>query len=167
MTHFEASDFISDQQHSFRRGFSTVTQHLYTVNEFAKALDREGQIDVIFLDFAKSFERQLHQKLQIKLKAILNNERLVRWLDSYLSNCYQFVEVGGVSSPTVPVISAVPQGSVLSPLPFFVYINDIASDSDIQCRFYANDCVLVSKLLGSHLCRIPEWCKNWQMSLDC
>lgn len=86
MTHFEASNFIPDQQHSFRRGFSKVTQPLYTVNEFAKALDREGQIDIIFLDFAKSFERQLHQKLQIKVKAILNNEWFVRWLDSYLTN---------------------------------------------------------------------------------
>lgn len=174
VTHFEANNFISEQQHGFRRGFSTATQLLHTVNEFAKVLDKGGQVDVIFLDFAKAFDRVPHQKLLIKLKSLLANERLVRWLDSYLSNRHQFVEVGGVTSPTIPVISGVPQGSVLGPLLFLIYINDLIVDDSVQCRFYADDCVLFSEVdsrcnqvkLSNCLNSITQWCTNWQMSLN-
>lgn len=84
-----------------------VTQILYIVNELAKVVDQDGQMDV---DFAKAFDRVSHSKLLIKLRVILGNDNLLRWLESYLSNRHQFVEVGGACSPIVSVISGVPQG---------------------------------------------------------
>lgn len=121
MTHFVANKFISGQQHNFTCGFSMVTQLLHTASRFPKFLIREARWASFFwtLEFAKAFDQVSHRKIRKKREKLgvnLDNEGLVLWLHSCLNKCYQFVEVGGLPLPTAPVISHIPQGSVLGPL---------------------------------------------------
>lgn len=138
----ESKNFFASSQHGFRRGLSTVTQLLHITNEFIATLDKEGQIDVIFLDFQKAFDRVSHSNLMTKLRSLLNNNQLVKWLDSYLSNRHQYVQIAKSKSKTAPVLSGVPQGSVLGPLLFLIYLNDLAFDSSVRSRFFADDCIV-------------------------
>lgn len=170
----EDNNFFSEAQHGFRRGLSTATQLIHTSNDFCSTLDKMGQIDAIFLDFEKAFDRVLHSKLLLKLRNILQNQQILQWLDSYLSHRQQYVQISTSSSPIAPVFSGVPQGSVLGPLLFLIYLNDLKLDSPVRARFFADDCVVYhtilaegdQTILNNYLCAVSNWCQNWTMSLN-
>lgn len=132
---------FSPNQHGFRRGFSTVTQLIHTTNDLFKSLDEGGQIDAVFIDFEKAFHRVSHSHLVFKIKKLLANPKILRWLDSYLSGRCQYVHIANNTSNSAPVYSGVPQGSVLGPLLFFIYLNDLFSSPSVRCRLFADDCV--------------------------
>lgn len=138
----ESNGLIDSRQHGFRRGLSTVTQLLEMVHDLAISLDNQNQIDILFLDFEKAFDRVSHRKLLIKLKPILKNDSLLAWIEAYLNCRYQCVTVNGSSSPSAPVESGIPQGSILGPLFFLVFINDIVHDIPVKIQLFADDCVL-------------------------
>lgn len=172
----DAHDVLSEFQHGFRKGYSTITQLVTVTHSLASCLDKNGQIDAIFLDFSKAFDRVPHDKLIFKLRNIGLPEILIIWITSYLTNRYQFVEVNGEQSGCLPVDSGVPQGSVLGPLLFLLYINDITTDLDqnVQIRLFADDCVLFQEItsindqihLNSSLAKIYEWCNTWDMKVN-
>lgn len=170
----ESNRFFSPNQHGFQQGFSTATQLIHTTDDFLKTLDKGGQIDAIFLDFEKAFNRVSHSHLMFKIRQILTNERIVRWLDSYLSNRYQHVKIADTNSPFAPVCSGVPQGSVLGPLLFLIYLNDMASEFTVRCRFFADDCIVCLSIqstgdhitLSEYLSAVTAWCNSWKMSLN-
>lgn len=170
----ESNNIIDSRQHGFRRGLSTVTQLLEMVHDLASGLDKQSQIDILFLDFEKAFDRVSHRKLLIKFKAILKNDSLLAWIEAYLSCRYQCVTVGGTNSPSAPVQSGIPQGSVLGPLFFLVFINDIVRDIPVKIRLFADDCVLYQEvndpsdqlLLNDSLSKIQDWCTKWQMNIN-
>lgn len=165
---------LDNRQHGFRKNFSTVTQLLETVHDLASAIDRQRQVDIIYLDFEKAFDRVSHPKILLKLKSILQNDSLHSWIEAYLSNREQGVCIDDVSSKSAVVQSGVPQGSVLGPLLFLVFINDIASDIPIKVKLFADDCVLYHEIespndqatLNTSLNKIQEWCLKWQMTIN-
>lgn len=108
----ENNHFFSSNQHGFRRGLSTVTQLVHTTNDFFNTLDEGGQIDAVFIDFEKAFDRVSHTHLMFKIRQLLTNQKLLRWLDSYLSERYQYVHIANKTSHLAPVYSGVPQCSV-------------------------------------------------------
>lgn len=142
----ENNDFFSESQHGFRRGFSTTTQLLHMTNEILAIMDRGGQVDIIFLDFEKAFDRVPHKKMMMQLKSIICSEQTLRWLDSYLTHRKQFVSIGASNSSLASVLSGVPQGSVLGPLLFLIYLNDLACKFAVWCRFFADDCIVYSSI---------------------
>lgn len=109
-----------------------------------------------------------------KILRVLTNEIILRWLDSYLSHRYQHVQITDKNSTSAPVHSGVPQGSVLGPLLFLIYLNDMSSESNVQCRFFADDCVAYLLIqsrtdhatLNEYLSVITAWCNSWKMSLN-
>lgn len=172
----ERHSILTSFQHGFRKGYSTVTQLVTVTHEFAKALDNNVQVDTIFLDLSKAFDKVPHDKLIQKLKNINLPESLVAWVSRYLMNREQYVLIDGHASSCLPVTSGVPQGSVLGPLLFLLYINDIVTvvTPTTHVRLFADDCILFREIssmqdqieLNTNLDNIYSWCRDWGMVVN-
>lgn len=103
ITEFLSKNTISCHQHGFRKGFSTCTQLVTTVHDFAKAVNLGKQVDAIFMDFSKAFHKVSHKKLLHKLDLTLGNAKIVTWLSAYLSNRHQYVSFKDRASRRLPV----------------------------------------------------------------
>ena len=99
-------------------------------------------MDVIYLDFKKAFDSVPHQRLLIKLKAYGITGNLFAWTESFLKDRDQRVLMNGVNSSWTQVKSGIPQGSVLGPLLFSIFVNDLPTTLHSDCLLFADDCKL-------------------------
>ena len=141
MGHLDQYNLLSDKQHAFRKWHSCETQLITVINDWAKILDKKGQVDTFILDFEKAFDTPPHELLKSKLFSYGIGGKTLEWINAFLCFRQQRVVVNGVKSDWVPVVSGVPQGTVLGPLLFSLYINDIPVGIDSQIRLFADDCV--------------------------
>lgn len=168
-------DKIYPLQYGFMKGKSTTGQLLGYFDEIGGTLDEGGQTDIIYLDFAKAFDKVNHRLLLGKLKGFGINRNLLRWFNAYLSDRQQRVVVEGASSRWLPVLSGVPQGSILGPLLFNLYINDMPSDvSHSRLSLFADDakcsrkitCHEDCELLQVDLTSLIRWSHRWKMQFN-
>lgn len=174
MAYLDIHHIIFPKQHEFRQGLSTTTQLIEFVHDLSKTINSRGQTDVVFMDFAKAFDKVSHSKLLFKIDNMFKNILLTKWFESYLSCRQQFVQIKDKQSKSVTVNSGVPQGSVLGPLLFLIFINDLSNRVTVPIRLFADDCVLYSRIetesdqinLNNNLQKIKDWCEEWQMTLN-
>ena len=171
MAHLDEYKLLSDRQHAFRKGHSCETQLTTVINDWAKILDNRGQVDTFILDFEKAFDTPPHELLKSKLFSYGIGGKTLKWIDSFLCFRQQRVVVNGVKSDWAPVLSGVPQGTVLGPLLFSLYINDISSDIESEIRLFADDCVCYREIkdekdtmkLQRDIDQLGSWARKWGM----
>ena len=105
-------------------------------------MDKGEEVDACFLDFTKAFDKVDHKKLVRKLRNIGVSQQIVTWGEGFLHNRTQAVVADGHSSSPCPVISGVPQGSVVGPILFLIYINDLPNAVKSNVRLFAADTVI-------------------------
>lgn len=113
-----------------------------TTNDITKWMNNNIQVDIAILDFAKAFDKVAHKRLSEKLQYYGIDGTTRIWIDAFLSKRIQRVVVDGEASRCSYVTSGVPQGTVLGPTLFLVFINDIADNLHSTARVFADDCVI-------------------------
>jgi len=143
-SHLESHNILCDQQHGFRPRRSCESQLITTVNNITKALDRGLQTDIIFLDLSKAFDKVPHHHLCNRLSFYGIRGNILTWIQNFLSNRHQQVILEGSFSESQAVKSGVPQGTILAPLLFLIYINDLPLSINANIGLYADDTILYS-----------------------
>ncbi len=169
-----SNNLLSGKQFGFMKGRSTILQLLKVLDDWTEAVDERLPVDVIYTDFQKAFDSVPHGGLLQKLTSVGIKGKLHAWIQSFLSNRKQRVKIKGCTSDWMEVLSGVPQGSVLGPLLFIIYINDIVDTLGCHCYLYADDMKLYKIIqsnddcisLQSDMDRVVEWSSDWKIKLN-
>lgn len=172
--HLISNNLISPAQHGFMTSRSTVTNMLHCINEWSSHVDQRGSVDVLYIDIAKAFDTVSHEKLMYKLEKYGISGKFLSWIGAFLRDRTQRVKTGEQYSEYSRVSSGVPQGSVLGPILFLVYINDL-TDVLRSCSvsIFADDSKIYFKAdneedvyrMQSDIDRVLLWCDRWQLSI--
>jgi len=170
----EQNELINDTQHGFRKGRSCLTNLLDFLDVVTESFDQGNQLDVSFLDFSKAFDKVPHKRLGVQLKIHGIGGKILDWIESWLSGRQQRVILNGCKSQWKEVLSGVPQGSVLGPLLFIIYVNTIEKSLDSKVLKFADDLKVVRIIRGRHdqdvfqadLDKLVEWSEAWQMKFN-
>ena len=173
-THLETNNILNDAQHGFRKKRSCESQLILTTNDLAQELDRGGQTDTVLLDFSKAFDRVPHQRLIMKLFFYGIQGKTLHWIQNFLASRTQQVVVEGKCSEVGEVNSGVPQGSVLGPTLFLIYIDDLSQNIKSKVRLFADDTIVYksirhqqdSEILQQDLKTLEQWESLWQMDFN-
>ena len=171
---FQANNILSPHQHGFRKGFSTETQLITVLDDWLRSLDKRRRTDVLLLDFSKAFDTVPHKRLLHKLSYYGISGKTHRWIENFLTSRSQCVQVCGERSGWVKVSSGVPQGTVMGPLLFLIYINDITSKVRSKIKLFADDAVLYSEIMTPNdmlsfqhdINQLHKWSYTWQMNFN-
>jgi hypothetical protein len=175
LNHLVRNGLINVSQHGFLPKKSTLSSLILSINEWTTLLEEGRYVDVVYFDVQKAFDSVVHSKLLAKCASYGFGGNLLRFLEAFLSNRKQRVIVNGCTSDWSPVISGVPQGSVLGPLLFLIYINDFPSQIKWSTSFcYADDTKLSNSFekregysinLQEDIDNYSRWTTCWQLKL--
>ena len=172
----EDQNVITVSQSGFTRGDSTIYQLLNIYDDFVKALDEKVSTQAIFFDVSKAFDRVWHRGLIHKLEAIGIRGSLLLWFRDYLTDRKQAVVVKGSKSTFLNISAGVPQGSVLGPTLFLIYINDLNNEIESITKLFADDTSMYlslnddqtrNRILNSDIQKISRWAESWKVTFNC
>ena len=175
---FNTNNLITNKQSGFRPGDSTINQLLDLVDSIHQSFDAYPTLEVraVFMDISKAFDKVWHDGLIFKLKQNGVSGSLLKLFEDYLSNRKQRVVLNGSASDYEDIRAGVPQGSVLGPLLFLIYINDLEENIKSQIRFFADDTMLFSTVeknpattaneINQDLETISQWAYQWKMEFN-
>ena len=165
----DANKILVDNQHGFRKERSTITAVCKFLDIIYTSLNKFKNPTVIFLDLKKAFDTIAHSKLLGKIKALGLDETTLQWFNSYLRKRSQCVTLNGITSDVLPLTYGVPQGSILGPILFTIYINEIADILSCNVILYADDTVILHEdvsILQENLNTIVKWCNANQLTIN-
>ena len=168
---------ITKQQHGFLTGRSTSTNLLESINDWTIAIKNKKSVIVAYIDYSKAFDTVSHSKLLNKLTAYGISGCLLAWIAGFLSNRTQQTRVGSILSNIANLISGVVQGSVIGPLLFLLFINDVVdlfTDNRCACKLYADDLKVYTNIelsddtsvLQSKHDELYKWSEQWQLRIS-
>ena len=174
MEHLESNGLLKGTQHGFRKGRSCLTNLLSILDRITEELDNSGSVDVIYLDFAKAFDKVPHQRRSRKLDVYGVSGGLLSWIRGWLLNRWQRLGVRGRWSRWRWVMSGIPQGSVLGPVLFLMFIDnleeslmsDVLKFADDTKIFRRVDSEVDREVLQRDLDRLVQWFEVWQMTFN-
>ena len=145
-----SNNLLSDFQFGFVKGRSTTLQLLNVLNDWTNSLENKFITDCIYLDYQKAFDSVPHKRLISKLRSYRFNLVIISWVENYLWDRSQYVEINVEQSQWQPVTSGIPQGSVLGPLLFLIYINDLPKHVNSTIYMYADDTKIYREIRDKH-----------------
>ena len=174
LKHLDGQGILYDLQHGFREKWSCETQLIMLIEDLARGASVGKQTDIILLDFSKAFDKVNHSKLLWKLHQYGIRGHVLDWVGAFLGSRSQPVVFDGEESESIPVTSGVPQGSVLGPILFLIYINDLPEEVCSQVRLFADDTALYltleseddSSTLLNDLNILSAWETRWDMGFN-
>ena len=141
------NNLLARQQQGFVKSKSCTTNLLETLDYISFCLDKGIPVDAVLLDFAKAFDTVPHSRLLAKLKAYGINGLVLKWVEAFLKNRRQRIVQGEIVSSWVDIFSGVPQGSVIGPLLFVIFINDLPGELVNVSKLYADDTKILSEMI--------------------
>ena len=171
INHLRTNSIITDAQYGFLEKRSCSSNLMETLNEWTIAMDLKQEVDCIFLDFKKAFDSVPHQRLLMKMSMYGVKDKVIKWLRSFLIGRGQKVVVNNTESERMNVTSGVPQGSILGPVLFICYINDLPNEVVSKVKIFADDTKIYRSIkedndqisLQQDLLKLQDWAKTWQM----
>ena len=168
------SQLIAVSQHGFFPGRSTVTNLSCLLQYAYSELNSKHQVDIIYTDFSKAFDRLDHGIVALKMNMLGFHPSLIKFFLSYLSNRFQIVEYNGHQSRQFTASSGAPQGSNLAPLIFSIFVNDIVANIDSRILLFADDMKIFRTVSNTSDCeklqhdidRVFEWCALNRLPLN-
>ncbi len=174
--YLKRNKLLSIFQSGFIKGDSTINQLIAICNLLYKNIDCNDEVLAVFLDLTKAFDKVWHKGILFKIKKCGIKGNIYHWLGSYLTNRQQCVVLNGEKSDFKYISAGVPQGSVLGPLLFLIYINDICDDLKSQTFLFADDTSIfcpvkndinkAAENINNDLQKINAWSKRWLVSLN-
>ena len=181
--HLKKNNTLSDNQHGFREGRSCLTNLLETLEMWTGFLDDGDGVDVAYLDFRKAFDLVSHRHLLYKMSKFGITGQVLKWVESFLDQRSERVVIRGTSSEPFAVTSGVPQGSVLGPVLFLIFINDLPLEVISPLSLFADDSKVFSRIVSDKnkrrhgnqtdnntlqrdLDTIREWARKWKMEFN-
>jgi hypothetical protein len=173
--YLKAENLLTWKNSGFKELDSAINQLLYITDKMHKALEEGKEICMVFLDVSKAFDKVWHAGLLHKLRCMGIEGNLFEWFCDYLSDRKIRVVINGQNSTWLPTDSGVPQGSILGPLLFLIFINDITSNIESDIHLFADDTSLMDIIdnhimsyskLNRDLKRLSNWSKNWLVTFN-
>ena len=169
LNHLIENNIITQHQHGFVPGRSCTTQLLEALDDWTNIIDENGSIDIVYMDFQKAFDSVPHRRLIQKLEASGIGGNILKWVADFLHGRKQTVVINDKRSSERKVTSGIPQGSVLGPLLFVIYINDLPRDLRTVAKIFADDTKLYTRSdtpngaedLQYDLDSLQAWSEKW------
>ena len=174
VTYMSSNKLFSTAQHGFVPSRNCMTNLLLSMEDWAAALEYGYSIDIIYTDFAKAFDPVPHKRLFAKLQSIGVQGQLLRWTEAFLTGRRHRVSLSGELSNWTDVTSGIPQGSVLGPILFVIFLNDMPNVVKNCCKLFADDAKLYRPVLSeadtqslqSDINILMEWSSTWQLPFN-
>ena len=174
LDHLKKNNLLYKYQHAFIGKRSCTTQILEALDNWTKLLENDQTVDTIYLDFSKAFDSVPHQRLLKKCKALGIEDKVLSWITAFLTNRRQCVNVNGTTSDWADVESGVPQGSVIGPILFVIFINDMPNKIQNFISLFADDAKLYGKSsspsdrksMQEDLNKLQQWSDTWQLRFN-
>ena len=174
INHIMTNNLLSTKQYGFISGRSTVTQLLGFLDVCMERIVKGEIVDTIYLDFAKAFDTVPHRRLMGKLDSYGIKGNIHQWIKAFLTGRSQVVKVNGTESNRADVLSGIPQGSVLGPILFVLYINDLPEEVQSDIYLFADDTKILRQITSREdACKLQEdvdslerWSRKWLLSFN-